>query len=224
MVKLFCSTEVRYHNVQTGVELTFVHQLQERATAKKALEAQEELERKLDEENLKTWRSPQRRDTSIKGNTVNVAQALSKAVYDGSQSKVTLMFNKNINLEEIALTQLDGRVNRGLFRVIYLANEELLSSQFTHVSTQQFNKLKEELIANLNAFELSVLNKKNSKFSEKLQKIDKEQNKNIYSACCDVVKQTKHLIANAKTVSAVIASLAIEADVLAQMGIAEIKS
>lgn len=202
---------VKYQDMQVVVKSVFRQPFQLRNAAIKALAAQSRLESDFQLGKLTDLNNPQRRDNKVKGNSIGVANTLAGIV---SGNKVNIMYGTHTNLPGVVLEQENG-ISRPNFEAIYQANEELLSKQFTHVTTDNLNRLKQALIAILADFEQKVLSQPNSNFYKKLRQ------ENKISACREVIAQTKNLIASAKTVSAVIASIAVEADVLAQMGLAE---
>ncbi|MDI9819355.1 MULTISPECIES: hypothetical protein [unclassified Legionella] len=190
------------------IDITVVNRKDKvRGTAKAALEAQQQLEKELQGASEKNVEEVQRVDRREKGNTLAVAYALSTAV--ATARKISLMYDHDKNLEEISLTT-DG-INRPHFEEIYLADGEALSESFKHMTTANLEKIKQDLIVKLDSFE-KVLDKENSNFCKKFP--------SKMASCRKVIAQAKQLIACAKSVSAVIASVAVSADVLAQMGLA----
>lgn len=90
-----------------------------------------------------------------------------------------------------------------------------MSSQFKHITTDDLNRVKHGLLENLSTFEENILENKHSEFHKELEKTEK------LKACQDVIQQTKKMIACAKTLSAILATVAVEADLLAQLGMAK---
>ncbi|MFC7782654.1 hypothetical protein [Legionella taurinensis] len=107
----------------------------------------------------------------------------------------------NINLESIAM---GVRMESGLtsFEHLYRADNELLSPSFNHVSTPNLRELKLAIVAQLGQKKL-------------VEKVAVEKQ----AACQQLLTQTQHLIMSAKTVSAVIASVAYSARVFTALGV-----
>ncbi|WP_232505492.1 hypothetical protein [Legionella clemsonensis] len=163
---------------------------------------------------MRKQNEPQRKEKAVKGSTINVAQHLTEVVSGVSNKTVNIIYKAHINLYTIALTQENG-INRRYFEEIYLANEETLSSQFKHITTEDLNRVKCSLIDSLHTFNQTILQNKSSEFRKKLDK------KGILNDFELVIAQTRNMITCAKTLSAVLATVAVEADLVAQLGMAE---
>jgi len=136
--------------------------------------------------------------------TVEVARKLNESLNG--------ILTYDIRLEEIAHAQCSNGITRQYFERIYRSNTELLSSVFTHVSSRKIEGLKVELIEKLQKF-LDDLN--TTKYTHIYPHVE-----NKLEACRSIISQTIQLIYSAKTVSAIVSSIAVQADVLAQMQLA----
>lgn len=206
MPSSFFFNSVRFHQNSVFSEIRFPESFQPVSTVSKAIDDQREMECLFERQFLKSGFNLQRK-FGAKANTIDVAAAL--------VNSMSVQLEQGINMEMIAFTQDCKGVVRPDFEAIYLAGEELLSGEFTHVTTDELNQLKQTLNTILLQFEFYVVNNKKHEFYEYLRSRD------MAVHCCQVVVQTQQLILSAKTVSAVIASIVTGFDVLAQMGLAD---
>ncbi|VEG91999.1 hypothetical protein [Legionella spiritensis] len=206
MFEWFQRGQIRYHNEDVIAEVTFRGESLRPAhpVTEKVLQDQQNLEGTLAREGLKS-------DARNKGkgkNTVSVAEALDNACFPR-----TLKYDEH-TLQDIALNIHKDSATRPLFEAIYRANSECLSPQFNHTSTLQLNLLKQELLEAIEQFERDQLHNDKSKLQNKFNSTQLE-------VCKRVLEQTRSLIRCANSISGVIATLAIEADLLAQTGLAD---
>ncbi|WP_147292379.1 hypothetical protein [Legionella hackeliae] len=208
MSSFFCFQRQAYRD--TVVKVTFHKKLNQESkeTALKALNAQRELEKRLIGKKSQT--QTQRNDLNVKGSSLAVARKLNTAVSQAAGT--SLIYGDNINLEEIVFTQDKDGITRTHFEAIYLANEETLAAKFKHITTDDLNRIKKDLIVKLERFK-TVLDR--GEFHNRLETAGKLDD------CRWIIQQTIDLISCAKSLSAVIATIAIEADLLAQLGVAE---
>ncbi|QRN04756.1 hypothetical protein GH742_13315 [Legionella sp. MW5194] len=189
LFQLFQSREVRY----------FSDVFTSRATFKKQLQPKIHTSSKSLEAFLKLERELQPMlKTTNKALTIHLVRKTNDAFY--KHHKVDLMMENN-NLESIAMGE---RMNTGrtIFEHLYQADKELLSRSFNHVSTPNLRELKFAITAQLGQ----------KKLVEKVA-VEKQE------ACKKLLTQMQHLIMSAKTVSAVIASVAYSARVFTELGV-----
>ncbi|KTD07948.1 hypothetical protein [Legionella jamestowniensis] len=213
MSGFFCFQQQTYHDNVLTINLSLLPGSLYRDTATEALREQQALEGRL--VRLKSQNEPQRK-TGAKANTIDVARKLISAVLTVNK-QINIIYKDNINLEQIAIDQEKNGVNRLYFEEIYLANEETLSSQFKHITTDDLNRVKRSLLERLSFFDKNFLQKESSGVRKELDKAGK------LKACQKVIQQTIRMIACAKTLSAVLATVAVEADLLAQLSLAKDK-
>lgn len=196
----FFSNTVRYHEIPVISEICFPESLQAVSTASKASHDQYIMEYLFEKQAIKSRSLLQRAWVD------EVTKALGNAC---QQAKVS-----GLRLEAINLNHEIGN-HRREFYAIYLAEEELLSSDFNYVTTDRLKQLKLALVTCLLQFEFYVLSNKKNEVYQYLESVGK------LDSCRQVIAQTQHLIAAAKSVSGVIASIVTGADVLAQIGLAD---
>lgn len=207
MTGFFQTTQVKYHDKPVLCTLTFTEPARPIASA--VLAAHQLMEQEL----LKFNPQADYLSNNTKANPVFVARAVESSLHKNSIQPINIMYDTNMNLEAVAITK-DRKTNQhSHFEAIYRADSELLSEQFTHVTTNHLNSLKRALIAAIESFENEAKKRKNLTVN-KLLKIDTKS-----ELCHCVLNQTKDLIAGAKTVSAVISSIVVGADILAQHGL-----
>lgn len=202
----FFSSSVRYHQNPVVSEVNFPESFQAISTASKAVDDQRAMESSFERQSLKSGCHIQRK-FGVKANTIDVAKALT--------DKIDMHSENAINLAMLGLNQEADGVVRPDFEMIYLAGEELVSRDFNYVTTDKLNQLKQALITCLLQFEFYVLNNKKNEFNQYLDSLKKLDH------CRQVIVQIQQLVAAAKTVSGVMASIVTGADVLAQMGLAD---
>lgn len=110
-----------------------------------------------------------------------------------------IMGNKNLESIAMGVTMDSGLTS---FEHLYCADEECLSPQFNHVSTPSLRGLKWAVVEQLARKDL-------------VEKVSVEKQE----ACKNLLTHTQHLIMSAKTVSAVIASVAYSARVFTELGV-----
>ncbi|KTD45630.1 hypothetical protein Lrub_2427 [Legionella rubrilucens] len=130
--------------------------------------------------------------------TIHLVRKTNDAFYKHHKVDLTM---ENSNLESIAMGE---RMNTGrtLFEHLYRADKELLSRSFNHVSTPKLMELKLAVVEQLGQEKL-------------VEKVAVEKQRD----CKQLLTQTQHLIMSAKTVSAVIASVAYSARVFTELGV-----
>ncbi len=204
MFERFFSRSVKYQEKQLTIQTKFARPvLPVKQSVQAVLKAQNDLEKDLQHAGKKTSLREQQNAPEYMKHTVDIARALNKSLKD-----ISLMYSQR-NLEEIALTQSPNGITRELFETIYRSNTELLSSEFLHVSSLQLDRLKEKLIDDLQNFLISL---HHDNYVGAFPRI-----KNKLKECQRVICQTMDLIYSAKTVSAVMATIVVQADLLAQM-------
>lgn len=194
MSGFFCFQRPTYHENVVRVKVRLRDTTTYRDTAVEALRKQKALENRLPKDKVQ-------RKEEAKGSVIAVARKLTNVASQlGKQIQ--------INLEGIGSQQTNHGITSPYFEQIYLANEERLSAQFNHITTDDLNRVKENLIVSLQQFNRAILENKDSPFYKKLIKEQK------LAACREVIEQTIIMIACAKTLSAVFATLIAEADLL----------
>ena len=209
MFGLFKNHTIHYQPEAITVALNFKSAIEVRHSTQKTLAAFQALEATLRKDKTIDRRSIQRTEASnAKGNT------------DAVIAKLDALLPTCANQKKMTQRIIEKAVDQDKLEVLYSiydANTEELSTQFNHVFTKNLNRLKEDLIAKLHEFDQKILQNSSKKFHKQLL----EQHKLI--PCQQIIHQTQQLIGSAKTISGVYASIAIGADLFAQMGVADDK-
>ncbi len=203
----------KHHNIHYQTEaitiaINFKSSSELRLSAQQALAEFQKLEATLRQSKTIDRNNPQRTQSSkAKANTHAVIAKLDTLLPPGTPEsrKISQRIAEKKEIQD-ALEVLYS---------IYDANTEELSPQFNHIFTANLINLKNDLIQQLQNFNLTILQEPSKNFYKKIA----ANNKLI--ACQQVIQKTQQLINSSKTVSGVFASIAISADVLAQMGVAD---
>ena len=205
MLTFFNKTNIQYAINPLVVTINFSSPVTQTPSTNEVLSQCRNFEATLRNNNIIDRENPQRKSNSnAMGNTDAVIKNLDSLLEKphGIKSHENATNNRGKDRLEILYS-------------IYQSDEELLTSDFSHISTKELNHLKLALIDLLNDFDRSVLQNCGANFHKELFTTNKLQ------PCQEVIKQTQKLIASAQTLSGLFASIAIGADLLAQMGVVD---